>query len=250
MDTYNHVRLSPEEVCESLSLPGRAEAIHVIVSTTLGETFDLIARVASRLLKAPVSQVSLVTEDRQVFVGQHGMQEPYLTMPVTPLSHSFCQYVVATGLPMVVSDARNSSLCDNLSTKELGVAAYMGVPLAASESLRLGALCVIDHHPREWTSDELDTLTELSLALNELLRVRLALQAQREYSTGLESSLQKSRKSLLALLDESPLPRPLDPTAVGSTLGGGTRLDQTEAGLTTVALIHHLARFESASSPP
>jgi GAF domain-containing protein len=53
----------------------------------------------------------------------------------TPLSYSICQNVVARGRPLVIEDAREMSLtASNLAVQDLGVVAYLGVPLEPSSA--------------------------------------------------------------------------------------------------------------------
>lgn len=121
------------------------------------------ARIAARALKAPVSLVSLVDEKRQFFAAAHGLDAPWKKERETPLSHSFCQYVVNEGSALVVDDARNHQLvCDNLAIEELNVAAYAGEPLRDLNGNVLGSFCVIDEQPRRWTTDELKLLRLLA----------------------------------------------------------------------------------------
>lgn len=78
--------------------------------------------------RVPVALISLVDEDRQFFVSQQGLPEPWAKARQTPLSHSFCQHVVATGDPLIVSDARENPLvCGNLAIRDLNVIAYLGL---------------------------------------------------------------------------------------------------------------------------
>jgi len=37
-----------------------------------------------------------------------GLSEPWATSRQTPLSHSMCQHVTATGRPLILSDAREN----------------------------------------------------------------------------------------------------------------------------------------------
>ena len=150
--------------------------------------FDRLTRLASRLLRAPVSLVSLVDDHRQFFKSAVGFDEG---LRETPLSHSFCQYVVRSGAPFVVPDAKaDERVQDNLAISELGVAAYAGVPLVTSTGDVLGSFCVIDTEPRAWTDEDLQLLEELAgsvvteielseaLRTAELARARLALLAE------------------------------------------------------------------------
>ena len=62
--------------------------------------------------------------------------------------------MVATGAPLLVQDARGHPLvADNLAVPDLGVLAYLGMPLATADGHVLGALCAIDTAPRTWTPE-------------------------------------------------------------------------------------------------
>jgi diguanylate cyclase (GGDEF)-like protein/PAS domain S-box-containing protein len=119
---------------------------------------DDLARTVARALGAPVSTVTLVGDRRVTFAGQTGLA-PDVAERGTPLSHSFCQHPVTTGRPLVVSDTRRSPVgAGNLAVEELDVIAYAGVPLIDRAGHALGALCAIDHRPRDWGEEELIVL--------------------------------------------------------------------------------------------
>lgn len=134
------------------------------------------------LIGVPVSLVSLVQADQQVFPGMCGLPDPWASRRSTPLSHSFCQHVVASGEPLVIEDAREDDLVrDNLATSEIGVVAYAGMPLTDSAGHVLGSLCAIDTEPRAWTEAELTLLRDIALDCCHELRLRLSLlDAERE----------------------------------------------------------------------
>lgn len=130
------------------------------------EAFDRLTALAARILNAPVSTVTLVDSDRQVWKSQLGLDEPWATRGETPLSHSFCQHAVANRVPLVVSDAREHPvLKDNRAVEDFGVIAYLGVPLITAEGHALGTLCVIDHEPRHWTAEQVEVLEDLAAAV-------------------------------------------------------------------------------------
>ena len=67
---------------------------------------------------------------------------------------------------MIVSDARKDErLLDNLAIRDLGVIAYLGVPLITREGHAIGTLCVIDHEPRIWTNDEISLVKDVAAAV-------------------------------------------------------------------------------------
>ena len=99
--------------------------------------------------------VSLLDADRQFFLSAQGLPEPWAGLRQTPLAYSFCRSVVETGLPMSVSDAREDPrVRGNPAIEDLGVIAYLAVPLALPDGCVIGALCGIDRRPRAWTAAE------------------------------------------------------------------------------------------------
>ncbi len=139
--------------------------------------FERATRLAVKLLNAPVSLVSLVDRDRQFFQSAVGLDEPWASRRESPLSHSVCRRVVAQGRPVMVADAcLDPALRGGPAVTEFGVAAYLGVPLTMADGNILGALCVIDHVPRNWTDDDVAILDDLARgAMSEFdLRVRVA----------------------------------------------------------------------------
>ena len=130
------------------------------------EAYDRVTALASRLLDVPVALISLVDTDRQFFKSAFGLAEPWRTTRETPLSHSFCQYTLASDAPLAIDDARVHPLVrENLAIRDLDVIGYAGVPLTTAAGHTLGALCVIDHRPRTWTADDLATLGVLGASV-------------------------------------------------------------------------------------
>jgi GAF domain-containing protein len=161
-------RASVPELAEALAEPGRLAALRSadLLDTPPEEPFDRLARLAAKVVNAPVALVTAVDRDRQYFKSCLGLPEPWATRRETPLSHSFCQHVVAAREPVIVSDARKDErLLDNLAITELGVIAYLGVPLITRDGHAVGTLCVIDHEPRIWTSDEIDLIKDIAAAV-------------------------------------------------------------------------------------
>lgn len=139
--------------------------------------FERLTSLAIRLIGAPVALVSLVDASRQFFQSSVGLAEPWATARETPLSHSFCQYVVAESAPLVVNDAREHPLvCENLAIPDLGVIAYAGMPLITADRATLGSFCVIDTQPREWSERELAILHDLAAVAMTEIELRLAMQ--------------------------------------------------------------------------
>lgn len=156
--------VSPD-VLAAVRDPDRLKALRAtgLVGSPVQETFDRQARIAAEALDAPVALVSLVDENDQFFVSCLGLPEPWQSRRGTPLSHSFCQHVVAAREPLLVEDARkHPELRENLAIRDLDVIAYAGVPLIDSDGFVLGTLCAIDHKPRRWTRRETELLRDIA----------------------------------------------------------------------------------------
>lgn len=146
-----------------------------LLDTAMEEAFNRLTRLASKMIGAPVSLISLVDEGRQFFKSSVGLQEPWASRREMPLTHSFCQYAVATGAPLIINDARAHPLVhDNLAIADLGVIAYAGVPLVDNAGQALGSFCVIDTQPREWTEHEMDILRDLAAMVMTEIELRMA----------------------------------------------------------------------------
>ncbi len=143
--------------------PARLAALRdaALLDTPAEESFDRLARLTAKLLRAPVALISLVDAERQFFKSCVGL--PWTGPYETPLSHSICQHTVGARQPLVLADARRDPrLRGSGALRDLGVVAYLGAPLIAPDGHALGALCAIDARPRDWTADEVATLVDLA----------------------------------------------------------------------------------------
>ena len=159
----------------------RLDALHAtgLLDSEVTPSFDRLARVAAKVLNAPVALVSLVDADRQFFKSCLGLPEPWATQRGTPLSHSFCQHAVASREPLIVDDSREHELLrDNPAIRDIGVIAYAGIPLIDANGHALGTLCVIDSQPRHWTTDQVQLLSDLAASVvTEIAFAKTATQA-------------------------------------------------------------------------
>lgn len=172
-----------------------------LLDASAEERFDRLTRLARRLMRTPVTAVSLLDADRQFFLSAQGLPEPWAVLRETPLSYSFCRSVVETGLPFVVRDARRDPrVRGNPAITELGVVAYLGVPLALPDGCVIGALCAIDNEPRGWTEEDEWALTDLAGAAMAELAAGLRLRELN--ATG--AALRGSEARLRSILDSVP----------------------------------------------
>ena len=159
--------------------PSTPAATRALLDTPPEDVFDNFTRLASRLLRAPVSLVSLIDTDgdRQFFKSQCGLPAPWSETRQTPLSHSFCKLVVDSTSPLRITDSRTDPrVAGNPVIDLLGVVAYLGVPVRADDGQVIGSFCAIDSTPRDWTEDDLDALSRLGRSVNDQIRLLSAVQ--------------------------------------------------------------------------
>ena len=138
-----------------------------------GAGFDRYTQEAARMLETPVSFVSLVDSEQQTFLARAASEEPFTTLPGTPLSHSFCKHTIEKNAPLVISDARVDPLVkENPAVEEFNVIAYAGAPIVTRSDLPLGTLCVMDHRPRQWTPEQVELLADLAAAVGHEIEMR------------------------------------------------------------------------------
>ncbi|MDT8838742.1 sensor domain-containing diguanylate cyclase [Paraburkholderia fungorum] len=143
-----------------------------LLDTPSEERFDRLTRVARRLFKAPIALVSLIDENRQWFKSCIG-----LNVAETSRDISFCGHAILHDDVLVIPDARNDArFYDNpLVTGAPGIRFYAGQPLTAPNGSKLGTLCVIDTHPREFGSEERGLLRDLAqIVEREIAAIELA----------------------------------------------------------------------------
>ena len=150
-----------------------------LMDTPTEDMFDNLTHLATRLLGAPVSLISLVDGNRQWFKSIVGLPDPWASRRQTPLSHSFCQYVVTSQKPLIITDARKVDfLKDNLAIPDLNVIGYLGMPLTTTDGHTLGSLCVIDSQPRDWTQHEVEIVHDLAATTMSLIEMRSQILSQ------------------------------------------------------------------------
>lgn len=155
-----------------------------------------ITEFAATLCEVPTALVSLVEEDRQLFIARRGLDACQ-----TGRSESFCQHAMLLDHVLEVPDARSDHrFVDNkLVTGAPYIRFYAGAPLLSDEGAPLGALCVISPEPREQGLDAFQRqgLTVLATAVMRRLKERRAAVAS-------ELALAESQNRFDALADAIP----------------------------------------------
>jgi DNA-binding NarL/FixJ family response regulator len=175
-----------------------------LLDTPEEEQFDRLTRMATKALGTPIALISLVDQRRQFFKSACGLSEPWSSRRETPLTHSFCKHVVGRARALVVQDARVHPLvCENAAVTELGIIAYLGIPLAMRGGLTFGSYCVVDLEPRPWTAADRQTMVDLAaLVISEI-----ALRSTNAKAESMRSAMVRQQAMLHAARQLSQLSR-------------------------------------------
>jgi len=160
---------------------GRIAALqrYQVLDTPREESFEKITSLVRTVLGTPMCAISLVDRERQWFKSIQGIDAAE-----TPRSVAFCDHTIRTRQAMVVEDALGDPrFADNaLVTADPSIRSYAGVPLKTPDGYNLGALCVIDTKPREFTAAQIGILSEFAGLVMDELELRTI--AHKDFLTG------------------------------------------------------------------
>lgn len=137
-----------------------------LVEGPVPATWDRIARLAQSRFAVPYAAVTLITRDEQHLRSACGFAVGRM-----PRTHAFCNWTILHDEVFVVPDAhRHTDLSQNaLVVGEPGIRFYAGAPLIIAGGVRIGAVCVIDTQPRDFTPAEAVVLRQLArIAADEI----------------------------------------------------------------------------------
>ncbi len=158
--------------------------------------FDGLTRLAHALLGVPATFLSVVDEDRDVYVSQVGFGAP-LSTTRSLTGKTFCHLAIANDGPLVINDTTVDPAHRSIPTVEsLGVAAYLGVPIRLPNDQVLGSFCAIDHAPREWTAIEREVMVELARSAERELALQDVARREAERAVAAEAIARKLQEAL------------------------------------------------------
>jgi PAS domain S-box-containing protein len=150
----------------------RLEALdrYAILDTPPEQAFDDLARLAALVCGTPMAQVNFIDAARQWSKAAVGGPRA-----VMPRERGLCGHAISRTEPLVVDgavgeDGHLAGLA--LAYGDPTVRFYAGVPLVTPDGHAIGTLCVLDHQPRELTSEQREALTALSRQVLVQLELR------------------------------------------------------------------------------
>ncbi|WP_162820517.1 GAF domain-containing protein [Microvirga calopogonii] len=181
-----HFSLSPNE-SERLAALHKLE----ILDTPSSPAIDRICRIAQRLFDVPMVHVTLADTHRYFFKARFGGSEA----TEIPRDYAFCNYTILHDEVFVVPDA----LADQTFSKNPHVMGhpflrfYAGVPLTIRPGIRLGAFCISDVRPHEFSQYQTTLLRGLGrLVVDEIWLHHLEVSGQVETQFHASGSMDQS----------------------------------------------------------
>lgn len=170
---------------------------------TVGHLSELTAA-AARLCRAPLSlvTVSAVAPDAEQGVPVVSPEGAVAPGAREDLARSFGQLVVDTGELVRIRDAAaDERVRASPAVTQWSARACLGAPLRWVDGEVVGALCVVDHQPRDWSSDDEVALAALASAASH----RLWLRAAAEEVDVLRAEVQERARRLDSVLTSAPV---------------------------------------------
>lgn len=149
-------------------------------------SLDQICLLAQSVFDVPIALITLVGRDQQTFLAKCGVDANG-----TSRKDAFCSYTILGDTPFVVPDATQDErfAANPLVTGDMHIRFYAGAPLTVRPGIAIGALCLIDTKPREFTEADAARLKMLgNLAVNELRRRRTMIDLRRQQDLSLQTA--------------------------------------------------------------
>jgi GAF domain-containing protein len=131
---------------------------------------EVVAELATMRLDVPNADVNIITDTAQLAIAAIRKGNLSYPPPETALGESYCKHVIGTGMPLAVEDSMDHPLvCDTRLAIEGKIVSYLGVPVADRNKIVIGVLCVHTPYERQWSKQDVEALTQLSLILTQTL---------------------------------------------------------------------------------
>lgn len=131
--------------------------------------FDDLNELAASILDLPISLITLMDADRQVYISRIGTEAQDALRET-----SFCQFCVIQEDLLEIKDA---AIDDRVAQNPLVVKAphvryYIGAPLVDNDGFVLGTICGYDSRPRELSEIQRDALSKIASSIIQLIQLR------------------------------------------------------------------------------
>ncbi len=157
--------VSPDRRNEPAPIPEseevRLRSLEAICALDRALDFQPLTAKLTRIFETRIAVLSFIARDAQRFVAQTGLPSPLAEAGETPRDSSICAHIVAADELVVIEDlARDRRFSNNPVIKGNKFRFYAGAPVHSPDGQAIGALCVMDTTPREFSASERRLLSE------------------------------------------------------------------------------------------
>jgi len=164
---------------ERASIPvsemARQQAVDELELGSLGsdQRFLCYARIAAQALSTPMSAMTVISRERQLFKAAVG-----LGSLGSSRAESICSHTILGTTPMCIGDTRvDPRFFDNpMVSGTPAIRSYIGAPVRAPSGANIGAICAMDSKVRTVTDGDARLIADLAHMIeNELLLYAMAI---------------------------------------------------------------------------
>ncbi|PSB27268.1 sensor domain-containing phosphodiesterase [Chlorogloea sp. CCALA 695] len=161
--------ITPVDIPEVESKRTEALLDYEVLDTVSEDSFDALTRLATYICQTPIAAISLTDRKRQWYKSKIGFSSQEEPRDIT-----FCAYTILQKELLVVQDSLTD---ERFATNPFVIGApyirfYAGVPLINLDGLVIGTLCVLDHVPRDLSSEQQEALRIVALQVVTQLELR------------------------------------------------------------------------------
>jgi GAF domain-containing protein len=143
----------------------KLHSLHNLNTYEENGSFRHIAAIASRMFNVPIALVNLVDKDYVITKGRVGIEGS------TEVSRgvSLCSLAILRSDVTVFENAREEPclLANPMVIGNFGLQFYAAAPLTTSDGYNIGAVCIVDKVPREFSSSDQKMLESLASVVIE-----------------------------------------------------------------------------------
>ena len=132
--------------------------------------FDAQAEIIAIAFNTPIALISIVADENVYFKGNVGMPG----VKKVDRGVSLCSLAILSDEPTIFKDALLEAclLTNPLVAGDFGLRFYAGAPITTPEGLHMGAVCIVDVEPRDFTDDEQKMLVNFAKSVMSEIEVR------------------------------------------------------------------------------
>jgi diguanylate cyclase (GGDEF)-like protein len=164
----------------SARLRAGAERAHGL-DGALAAALERVARIISTSLRVPSAAIVLLGQDRRCFGGGSEAHSWLSRDPGALFRSGLAGRVLESTQPLAITEAGTLLTGnDSESGQSLGIAGFLGTPVAGTSGEPLAIVVALDVSPRDWSVDEIDHFSEIAAsAVTEIELQRRTVEAER-----------------------------------------------------------------------